>query len=99
MWLPPSTSPSIRLQRSTLGRVRSPRSSVLGLARRGICWFSFSSRGLLKVFPVGGGILQNPLGDLEVRRVLQGDGMQSITVQRENLRAGKRQENRRMRGD
>ena len=56
-------------------------------------------RALLKVFPVDGGILRNSLGDLEMRRVLKGRGTQSIAVKRENLRAGKRQQNWRMSRD
>jgi hypothetical protein len=81
----------IRLRRSTPTRARSARPSALGLDRLGVDRVFVSGPAFLQMFPVNDGILQNFLGDLEMRRVLQGDGMQSITVERENLRAGKRQ--------
>ena len=48
-------------------------------------------RALLQVFPIDGRILQNPLRYLEVRRVLEGNRMRRIVVERENLGAWKRQ--------
>jgi hypothetical protein len=71
----------------------------LELARLGIDWLIVCGFCFPKVFPIDGGVLQDPFGDLEVRRVLKGHGMQRITPERKNLGAGKRQQNWRMRRD
>src|SRR5688572_8505269 len=83
---------------STPGGVPSA-SRALGVAPLGVDRLFLSRRTGLKMFPVDGGVLQNPLGDLEMRGVLDGDRMQDIAVERQDLRAGKRQQNRRVRRD